>query len=327
MSQQQLNDQGEYRERSSYDPSSPTEYGQLGQPLSAPWPISENRPSAPASPSRSLDTTPGSKGSSTTNPWNGSRPSSRTLTVRRPTWAAIAAGENKKNPDPEPNPSASFVKFAPSRIAKADHTAEGQHHQSRVVWITPSPVKPYDYTAITSEIQEGPLAGIIFLVERKEVCIIFRDAADARAFVTKERKRIFSGESSYGRETQLIIGDPYPTNDNIRAMDGPMGARRRLVIVRRGLFYDLTRNQFEQDLRRWAGAENIELIHLYNSGNATVVLSSVERAHIVKSAIETMAKKENAYNGVRVTYARDPTEEPMRLVSVIQGERGTCFRP
>jgi hypothetical protein len=51
--------------------------------------------------------------------------------------------------------------------------------------------------------------------------------------------------------------------------------RRRLIFAAGRLFQRVSREQFVSDVKETAGVANVELIWLFNTGNATLIFASV----------------------------------------------------
>jgi hypothetical protein len=74
--------------------------------------------------------------------------------------------------------------------------------------------------------------------------------------------------------TSIIPGNPWPEGADIIAMLLDK-ERRRLIFATGGLFQRVSREQFQSDVEDIVGVANVELIWLFNTGNATVIFASV----------------------------------------------------
>ena len=248
-------------------------------------------------------------------------------------WASIAALKEKDTNKPlaVTSPTLNFASKhgsssdpTPARSVNADNamsreTCEPQAHQSRVIWIFHCPVA-LNLTKVSAGINEGPIMSIVFAQDRttgiRACCIIFQYSENALQFLANHRQRSRSGRHSFFQGEHLELGESYPADADIRLMDPPHCARRRLTVVRKSLFCDLSKRAFEHDVYALAGRDNVELIHVYNTGNATIILASVKCAVIVKKGLEERAKKRSLYEGASITFSKDPCETEIRLISV-----------
>ena len=253
-------------------------------------------------------------------------------------WAKMAAvpsgGPKTINLRAQP-PSVSTRGKAPGKGVSAalgpdstSATKEPQISQSRIVWLIGCPANMTLHD-VSNGIHEGPLVSICIVDDFDPVrcpgraaCVIFKEAQDALSFYHSNNKMVFTNNRGrYVSDVRFELGLPYPADDNIRSMDAPTFARRRLTFVRSHLFAasNLTKARFQQDLEKHCSQpDNIELIHLYNSGNATVVFAGVHIAREVKEAFLAYSKQKGPYHGVQVTYSKDPCEHEMRLITIFK---------
>ena len=215
------------------------------------------------------------------------RPTSPAVTSTQPvsTWAKVAAipawhGSGDK-PGPVINLFTTLSEFKENTIPPAmskPNVHEGTEKQARVVF-----VRGYSKTTrlrdITKHINEGPLMSIIIEKDPSSpplsACIIFMDATHAIEFVQKNAAATnINGHSLYGPGTEVVGGGPWPEDDEIRAMN-TRRERRRLTFSAGGLFQRVSRDTFKGDIYAIAGEANVELIWLFNTGNATVIFASV----------------------------------------------------
>jgi hypothetical protein len=179
---------------------------------------------------------------------------------------------------------------------------------------------------ISKIVAEGPLYSIRFGVNPDDgsryVGLIFMAAADAAEFhrVLEEQKAsrapntkrwIFSGYP----DVVAVRGDPHPADSSIRAMMKPPMARRRLTLVKKGLFNIWGQKDIEKLCEQHVGAENVQVVFVYNGGNATIVFNDVGSAEKMKAVLESLARNiRSIFVELVVSYSKDPCEAEMRLV-------------
>ncbi|SLM35285.1 hypothetical protein LPUS_04457 [Lasallia pustulata] len=178
---------------------------------------------------------------------------------------------------------------------------------------------------IAKQISQGPLMSISIGRNPEGpgvfVSIIFFDAEHARAFLRQNAsyfKR--NGHSLYGVGTTVIQGPLWPADEEIRAMvvaADMIRERRRLIFSGAGLFSRVSGTAFHEDLAAIAGDDNIELIWLYNMGNATAVFASTRAARAVLNELRRRALRDEKYAGAVITFATDPCEKEMRLATSV----------
>ncbi|KAI9797295.1 MAG: hypothetical protein M1835_001313 [Candelina submexicana] len=253
-------------------------------------------------------------------------------------WAKMAAvpsgGPKTINLRPQPSSVTNPVKATSKVVSVTEGPGssspikESQTAQSRVIWLINCPAN-MALKDVSDGIHEGPLVSICIVDDYDPVrcpgraaCVIFKDAQDALAFYHSNNKMVFTNSRGrYVSDVRFELGLPYAGDENIRSMDAPIFARRRLTFVRSHLFAasNLTKARFERDLVKHCGqADDIELIHLYNSGNATVVFAAVHLARAVKEAFLGYSKQKGPYQDVQVTYSKDPCEHEIRLITIFK---------
>ncbi|KAH0543573.1 hypothetical protein FGG08_002134 [Glutinoglossum americanum] len=190
--------------------------------------------------------------------------------------------------------------------------------ETRVVWIYNCP-RRIKLTDITELIHEGPVKSISFNSDPKAatarvVHIVFYLARDAALFL--ESAKTFT-HPTWVRDLRFEAGEPHPDDNVLRLMDPPVNARRRLTVVRSGLFGGhMAESAFYQEILRVVPRSAVELIFYYNRGNATVVLGSVANAMDLKNHFDDQAKiGSSTFGGVQANFSKDPCEHAMRLVS------------
>lgn len=117
---------------------------------------------------------------------------------------------------------------------------------------------------ITKRIHEGPLQDIIIESSQKAT-VVFHHAAQAKYFWGLNRDR---NTARFPNHYRLVLGDEFEWDENHLRMELPIKERRRLTFVRARLFSkDLTTQKWRQHITSIAGARNIELTWVFNSGN------------------------------------------------------------
>ena len=236
------------------------------------------------------------------------------------TWASIAAtepvGEDK-----------GIIKFTPNdaikrTITPAEERATLDESQTkRVLWVAPWP-ESRPLSEVSDRIHEiGALYSIAFAPDAGAVCLIFQYVEHATRFyqdcITYQTRK---GASFFGNDISVTWGQPYPTDEGIRAMDGPRTERRRLTFAMSQLFNKVTHTQFRRDIENVVGSTNIERFWLFNTGNATVVFTAVPLAKLVSQSFKKRSKDRNSpYFGMQVSFSHDPCERNLHLVSQIPG--------
>lgn len=156
-------------------------------------------------------------------------------------------------------------------------------------------------------------------VNGRAACVIFHQAAHAQEFIeANETLEKETGVCRYGKGYSIEPGLAWPADDEIRAMDAHPHQRRRLTVVGKGLFLRVPRRRFEADIVKIAGEGNVELVWLYNHGNATVVLASVKVARVVYERLVARARSGGPYGGAIITYSADPCETTMVLCTQLR---------
>jgi hypothetical protein len=250
-----------------------------------------------------------------------------TATKAPTSWAAVAAAKPEVNTGTSLGLVINHAKKGTETDPQASTpgpstTPETLGEQQRVIWIAPASPSDFSLLDITEQIPGGALNSVCFseTADGEEgVCVVFMLASSANEFFNIHAYNCRKARPTYGPGVGLYFGKPMPASPSILAMfsreAGP--ARRRLTIARRQLFNEVTRDKFEYLVDGWVGEHNVELIFLYNSGNATIVLASVECAMHVKDKLEALGRRGGPYKGIVVSYSRDSTEAPLNLLSDI----------
>lgn len=180
---------------------------------------------------------------------------------------------------------------------------------------------------ITQAVQEGPLVRIQFGYDNDNharfVGIIFQYADHADAFykvLTKEAQR--SRPERFRFIVDVVRGDPVPVDQTIIAMNEYPFATRRLTIVKGKFFFMFGERQLKDLCYRVVGEDNVQLVWLYNGGNATVVFADVESAIKVKKVLDKRANASKdgdqgaesvVWKGLQTTFSKDPCIHPLDL--------------
>lgn len=260
------------------------------------------------------------------------------------TWAKVAAIPAQQGSEDKPAPVINLISsvsdFKDATVAPAmskPNLSEAVEKQARIA-IVRGCSKTTRLRDITKQISEGPLMSILLEKDTSHpplsACIIFMDATHAREFVVRNNIATRNtGNTIYGPGTQVLAGGAWPEDDEIRAM-GLQRERRRLTFSARGLFQRVSRDTFKADIYAIAGEANVELIWLFNTGNATVVFASVGApsgqsrletrnadmiqvrvARAVKNRFMAQTSGRKLYEGLRISYSSDPCEKELHLVT------------
>lgn len=237
-------------------------------------------------------------------------------------WATIAA-----TPTPEGN---KIVKYRPSDSIKrainqktTPPTSEAREDM-RVVWILPWD-RNKSLGRVTERIQQGPLLSMVYDPTNNAVCIIFQHGSHAANFLEDNADCVSkTGQSVFGSQHNVIAGDAYPKDHQLSLMEHPTNERRRLTFARSQLFTgNMSELQFKKDIAARVGEHNIELIWLFNSGNATVVFTGTVVARTIRDDFRRLAKNNGPYKDVSVSFSHDPCERPMNLITQIPQNGGS----
>ncbi|MCJ1350183.1 MAG: hypothetical protein MMC33_000164 [Icmadophila ericetorum] len=249
------------------------------------------------------------------------------------TWATVAARDQAEGSFVSIKPQTALIK-APETMVRptipgaivlpagpvAPDWDEEKGQQLRVVHVGPMSSST-QLRDVTAPIQEyGPLMSI--LIEgypdgiAVKACIIFLHANTAYQFVeANNRSMQETGESLYGAGVDVTLQGVWPLDNEIRSMHVDGRERRRLTFSGKELFTRVPRSKFEAEIWTVAGKANVELIWLFNTGNATVVLASVRVARAVRNYFHAKTLRQEAWKGVQVIFSSDPCEKPLRLIT------------
>ncbi|KAF7512640.1 hypothetical protein GJ744_000901 [Endocarpon pusillum] len=233
-------------------------------------------------------------------------------------WASVAATATYEGNR--------IVKFRPTdgitRTVTEDLTIPVRPPDARVIWIKPWNLEKKSLSDITEKIDQGPLFSIAHSQPDNAVCVIFQHAYHARAFLEANiRYSRTYGQSLFGPGCEVLEGQAYPATEDIRRMD-TRNERRRLTFARGRLFTNgMTEARFKNDIFSMVGEGNVELVWLFNSGNATVVFSATVIARTVREDFLRRAAYPGPYQDVMVSFSHDPCERPLNLITQMPGSR------
>ncbi|KAL2063630.1 hypothetical protein VTL71DRAFT_5435 [Oculimacula yallundae] len=254
-------------------------------------------------------------------------------------WANIASSSDPKtrvidlHPEHKSNNVGPRINTQGQTPTVVDSRAEPLADQMRLIFILNLPHN-IGLHEITQAVTEGPLVKIQFAYDEdtkdRFVGIIFLYADHADVFynaLIRERER--SRPVKFRFIVDVVKGDPYPADDNIRSMLEDPWATRRLTIVKGRFFFMFGERQLKDLCVKIAGEDNVQLVWLYNGGNATVVFADVESAIKVKKVLDVRANDgknasknagENSdhtdwviWKGLQTTFSKDPCVHPLDL--------------
>ncbi|KAH7403250.1 hypothetical protein BKA64DRAFT_641251 [Cadophora sp. MPI-SDFR-AT-0126] len=247
-------------------------------------------------------------------------------------WANIASASDPDTRVIDLHPEHKNSKAAPrldptGRIPHVVNSLEEPvHEQHRLIFLLnlPNNISLQD---ITQAVTEGPLVRIQFGYDNDNnarfVGIIFQYAAHANAFynvLIKEREK--SRPERFRFIVDVVRGEPIAADDIIRSMSEHPWATRRLTIVKGKFFFMFGERQLKDLCCKIAGEDNVQLVWLYNGGNATVVFADVESAIKVKRVLDKRANANHygaqgaesvVWKGLQTTFSKDPCIHPLDL--------------
>ncbi|KAK7897575.1 hypothetical protein LTR67_004203 [Exophiala xenobiotica] len=228
------------------------------------------------------------------------------------TWAAVAATDIPGNNR--------FVKFRPSDGLKRQVTEEElpKDEDFRCVWIY-GWNKDRPLGTVTERISYGAIFSMVYVEQHQAACVIFQYASSAMALVDEDsRYRRDCGTGLFGPNTMIKFGEAYSENADLQRMSAPINERRRLTFARQQLFTNgMNEQRFKKDLVELVGEQNVELVWLFNTGNATVVFSSTVIARLVRDDFIKRSRKPGPYQDVQIGFSHDPCERPLNLITQI----------
>jgi hypothetical protein len=249
-------------------------------------------------------------------------------------WASIASAAN---------PSTSVVDLHPqNRTVSGGHRlqpigriptvvrteGESQADQMRVVFLLnlPNTITLQD---VSNGVKEGPLVRIQFGYDEDTKArfsgVVFQYAKDAAAFHSVLLKeKLESKPNRFRFVVESVRGDAFAPDDTIRAMFDPtIGATRRLTMVKKGFFFTTNERQLTGLCHKVVGEEKVQLVWLYNGGNATIVFSDVAASIKMKAEIDRwiaaaeLPGKDRRWAGLQVTYSKDPCLVPLEFKTAL----------
>lgn len=196
--------------------------------------------------------------------------------------------------------------------------------QERVVLLLnlPNNITLHD---ISEAIREGPVARIVFGHDEEEKTryagIIFLYASSAREFLmvlAQERKNNAPGR--FRTIVESAMGEHFPADETIRRMGPPLFATRRLTLVKAGFFFLFGKKQLTELFEKLVTKEKIQIIWLYNGGNATAAFADVDSAIRVKNELDKRVQIAHAggaesqiWDGLSVSFSKDFCAVPVEL--------------
>ncbi|KAF7958331.1 hypothetical protein EAE96_001882 [Botrytis aclada] len=242
------------------------------------------------------------------------------------TWAAIvsSASPSHRNVDLHPSTPRSGRRLnsigrIPSLPPSKPMIHEALSQQARVVLILNIP-STMTLSDISNAIHEGPIVCIRFGIDsdtgKRFSGIVFQHASDAQSFFSVLlAEREAQAPNRFRFIADCVRGEPFPINDDIIAMSAPTFASRRLTIVKKAFFFAFTGRNLQTLCEKEVGRENVQLVFVYNGGNATVVFAEVSAARKMKSKLERLRSgagkvggTSSIYEGLQVTFSKDPCE-------------------
>jgi hypothetical protein len=241
-------------------------------------------------------------------------------------WAAITASANPdtKVIDLKPEQRAAAPRLKPvGRIPSVTRTDRKDNRRLVFLFNLPSTITATD---ISNAVIEGPLVKIQFGIDdntKKRFCgVIFQNSHDAAAFQESlDKERRLSKPERFRFIVDHARDEQTGFEGAIKAMGPPMFATRRLTIVKAGFFFMFGERQLKDMCDKLVGEDAVQLIWLYNGGNATIVFTDVSAAIKIKNefdrrAFRAQTKAEGAYAiwaGVTTTFSKDPCVVPLEL--------------
>jgi hypothetical protein len=253
------------------------------------------------------------------------------------TWATIVsnASPNHKDVDLHPHThlsrNSSHRRFTTTgRIPSISIPTEPLSEQMRVILLLDLPAT-ITLTDISNAVREGPLVCIRFGADidtgSRYSGIVFQHSRDAETFhAIMQGERATSTPGRFPFIASCVRGEPFPLNEEIMLMRPPIYASRRLTIVKKAFFFAFTERNLRTLCEREVGKDHIQLVFVYNGGNATVVFSEVAAAVKMKARLDSLREmagkpggSSGIYEGLQVTFSKDPCEvgEPLNLQSVM----------
>ncbi|KAH8679758.1 hypothetical protein BGZ60DRAFT_503473 [Tricladium varicosporioides] len=268
----------------------------------------------------------------TTKPAEGSAPTDG-FTSQVASWARIAgtASPNSRVIELHPRTGATPRLKPIGRIPSISSPRDGEAmtDQMRVVFLLDLP-PTIGLQDISDAVQEGPLRSINFGTDdttnedkvSRYAGVVFQFARDAEMFYAALcKEKADSRPYRFKFIVDAARGPAFPMDEPLKAMGSPLFATRRLTIVKSKFFFMFGERQLRHFCIRLVGDDAIQLIWLYNGGNATVVFANVESAITVKQALDDRAAGRNlspgqsasTFEGLLTTFSKDPCVAPLEL--------------
>ena len=253
------------------------------------------------------------------------------FTTQAVSWAKIAGTVSPKSRNidlhPENKPISAAPRLQPiGRIPSISsmQNVEPMTEQMRIVFLLNLP-QTMTLTDVSNAIQEGPLMSIRFGVDanngKRYAGVIFQYARDAENFYNVLcKERVESRPNRFRFIADVVRGEAFPADETIKAMAYPTYASRRLTIVKSRFFFIFGERYLKNLCEKAVGPENVQLIWLYNGGNATVVFAEVAAAIKVKKILDKKRDEAEAegsttqvWDGLQTTFSKDPCVQPLEL--------------
>lgn len=244
-------------------------------------------------------------------------------------WANIAGSSVPKSRQFNLQPANRMMTLAPtvrrvnvSQSIAYDQKVDGPDNPNRVVFLLN--VHPsIGVSEVSKAIEEGPLVSIRFGInpddQSRYVGIIFRYAEHASTFLSvliKERAKNKAGR--FQIVVEAAMGEPFPIDEIIEAMDMPTNARRRLVLAKKAFFYTTKPTALRDLIVEHVGPDSLEELVVQNNGNAHLIFAEVAAAIKIKALIEGFRAAAQArgarpetnlkWAGLTISFAKDPCE-------------------
>ncbi|KAH6669572.1 hypothetical protein B0J14DRAFT_628955 [Halenospora varia] len=255
------------------------------------------------------------------------------FTSQAASWARIAgtASPNSRVIELHPRIGAPPRLRPIGRIPSVSSPRDGEAmtEQMRVIFLLDLPPN-IGLQDISDAVQEGPLRSINFGTDdttnedrvSRYAGVVFQFARDAEMFYAALcKEKVDSRPYRFKFIVDAARGPAFPMDEPLKAMGSPLFATRRLTIVKSKFFFMFGERQLRHFCIRLVGDDAIQLIWLYNGGNATVVFANVESAITVKQALDDRAAGRNlgpgqsasTFEGLLTTFSKDPCVAPLEL--------------
>lgn len=219
-------------------------------------------------------------------------------------------------------PVRTFTRIGGAKSKTSAGRAEPVADQLRAILIL-NPPDSFSCGDISNGIHEGPLLAIREGKspedQKRFFLVVFQWAPSATSFFTIiETERIKNKPCRFGFIAHVRRADPYPLDKWLLAMDGPMFARRRLTLVKKGLFFSWRKPEILKFCYKHVGEGSVQYVHIYNGGNATICCTEVWATIKLYDVLHEMIRSgqdNSLYADLSVTFSKDPCEAEIRLLS------------